>query len=323
MTKTSVYSLLVAAIAVGGALFYRQQVFQQNSPPSTVRVAFITGGAGPYWELTTLGAKEAAEKYDCELTIEMPEQEESLDEQMKLIAAIETDELDGLALSPLDAEGQTQLINRLQQKIHVATYDSDAPLSTRRIHIGTSNYGAGKLCAQLVGEAIPEGGKVLVLLANLAKENMVDRKMGFEDAIKTSQDGESDPPQLEVVDYKTDSGSTETIIANINNALEEHPDLKCIVGMNAMHANLILSVLKDAEKIGDVKIVAFDEEKETLNGIEVGHVYATVAQDPYKYGYEAVRMLSSLCRNGSSEVPIVGGGTIYIAGRSNPKGRLE
>lgn len=52
-----------------------------------------------------------------------------------------------------------------------------------------------------------------------------------------------------------------------------------------------------------VKLVAFDEDEQTLQGIKDGHIHATVVQNPYLFGYESVRMLQHLARYGSLPKP--------------------
>lgn len=181
-------------------------------------------------------------------------------------------------------------------------------------------------CVQLTSKAIPEGGKILILLANLTKKNLIDRKAGFEEAIRAISANDSEDaktPDLVVTDYLVDKGDTELTKQNIRDTLKDHPDLACIVGMNAQHGPIILDVLRDNEKLGEVKVVAFDEAPATLDGIETGHIYATIAQDPYRYGFETVRILATLCRGEGSEVPIVGGGTVYVNAEAISKENLS
>ena len=53
----------------------------------------------------------------------------------------------------------------------------------------------------------------------------------------------------------------------------------------------ILSGLRNAGKLGKVKVVAFDEERDTIAGVQNGTVHAAVAQDPYQFGYQRVLLL--------------------------------
>src|SRR5688572_1512601 len=56
-------------------------------------------------------------------------------------------------------------------------------------------------------------------------------------------------------------------------------------------------------KIDKVKIVAFDEEDETLSGIKEGAIYATVVQQPFEFGYRSMEMMSKILNGDRSQVP--------------------
>jgi ribose transport system substrate-binding protein len=297
-------------------------VFREPAPLPATKVAFITGGSGAYWQLTVNGAKAAAKEHRVDLKVEMPTASESLEQQMNILADRELADVEGIAISPIDAEQQTHSINKLiDREKKVVTFDSDAPLSNRQSYIGTNNFAAGRTCARVVNEALPEGGKILVLVANLTKDNMLDRKGGFHERIMQHADDveEGQPLKFEVVGYLVDNGDSDVCAKNIRDSVAQHSDLACIVGMNARHGPILLEVLEELGKLGQIKLVTFDYADETLDGIEAGHIYATVAQDPYMYGYEAVAILAQLCRGDETSVPIVGKGSTYVG--AEPIGR--
>jgi ribose transport system substrate-binding protein len=305
----------IALVALAGAFAYRGSVFREPPVLSTPRIAFVTGGAGPFWQLTIDGAKSAANDCHVTLQIESPTGDENLDQQISILSHLDLAHLDGVALSPLDAEGQTHLINRIVRDKKVVTFDSDAPLSDRQSYIGTSNIAAGTLCARMVRQALPDGGKIVVLLSNLTKDNLKDRQSGFQEGLgQSSAAAGADRPasSYEIVSYLLDNGDDEKCAANIREAIAKHADLSCIVGMNAHHGPVLLKVLKESGKLGKIKLITFDDEEETLRGVEDGDIFATIAQDPYKYGYEAVNTLASLCRGGGNALPVVGSGSVYI-----------
>ncbi len=306
---------LVAILCVAG-FAYRNSVYRKPAPPPAPRIVFVTGGSGPYWQSTVEGAKLAAKKNNVDLQVKMPTDDESVEQQMVILGEINTADVDGIALSPLDAEGQTGLINQLVSRDKkVVTFDSDAPLSSRQCHVGTSNFVAGRICAQMVNKAIPDGGKIVVLLVNLTKENTLDRKAGFQERINQLADDvpEGSPLKFEVVGYRVDNGNAKECEKNVRDVLTEHPDLAAIVGMNASHGPILLAVLKDLDKLGAVKLVTFDDAEETLKGVEDGHIFATMAQDPFRFGYESVATLATLCVGDETSVPIVGRGSTYMS----------
>ena len=67
-----------------------------------------------------------------------------------------------------------------------------------------------------------------------------------------------------------------------------------MVGLFEYNPPLILEVLDQAGKIGQIKVVGFDENDRTLQGIKDGHVEGTIAQDPYMYGYKSIEYLYKL-----------------------------
>ena len=323
---------IAAALGLIMAIWYRGQVYSEPPVPESSTVVFVTGGSGPFWQITANGAKAAAKELNVDLKVEMPS-DESVAEQVEILSRLKSVDPDGIAISPLDAERQTSIINQLTAETNVITFDADAPLSQRQCYVGTSNYAAGGLCAQLVHEAIPDGGKVAVLLANETKSNLIDRKLGFEDSIhqpaEAAEGEESDEAEemyrekYPVIGYLVDEGDSEKTAQNIREALSEHPDLACFVAMNARHGPILLEVLEEESKLGEVKLITFDERDEVLQGIADGNVFATIAQDPYQYGYEAVRMLSSLHKGESALIPIVGKGSILIAAEAIRQDSLD
>ena len=292
MSSQQKWLLALAAVAIVAAGWFRLQT-TSTPPPRRVNVAIVTGGSGPYWQLVASGARAAAEKDNVNLSVKLPEADENVVQQTKLLEELRDHEFEGVAVSPLDAEGQTPLIDELAKKAHVVTFDSDAPKSKRSSYMGTVNTTAGRLAAELVQGAVPQGGQVVVVLANLTKNNMVERKEGFEARLaKMKTEGTGD---YEVVDWIIDEGDSARCQELVAAALDKYADLACVIGMNAQHGAILLDVLKAKDKLGKVAIVAFDEQEETLKGIEDGAIFGAVVQDPYRYGFDSVRVLASYC----------------------------
>jgi ribose transport system substrate-binding protein len=124
---------------------------------------------------------------------------------------------------------------------------------------------------------------------------------------------EGSPLKYEVVGYKTDNGNAKECEKNIRDFVTEYPDLAALVGMNASHGPILITVLKDLDKLGQIKLVTFDDAEETLKGVEDGHIYATLAQDPFRFGYESVATLATLCVGDETSLPIVGRGSTYMS----------
>jgi ribose transport system substrate-binding protein len=79
-----------------------------------------------------------------------------------------------------------------------------------------------------------------------------------------------------------------------------------MVGLFAYNPPIILEALGRMNQLGKVKVVAFDEADETLEGVTAGHVHGTVVQNPYEYGYQSIKLLKSIASGDQSVIPASG-----------------
>lgn len=295
--KSNPTLMVVLAVAAIAIFWYRSKVYQ---PPQTIarpKLVVLTGGDGPYWQLMVDGARKAAADVDADVELLMPPGDDDFAKQNVMLTSLKPDGINGVAISPLDADKQTRFINTLSEGAIVVTVDSDAPLSDRACYVGASNYAAGKKCAQQIEEAVPGGGRVVVCMANQTKDNLIERRRGIEEYFAELSEVDGDESaQYEVVEWLTDDGDRKRCREQLIEFLNEHDDIDCVVGLNAFHGGEMVAAVKELGRADRVKIVAFDTEQATLDGVASGAIYATIAQDPYQYGYASVRQLADLCR---------------------------
>jgi ribose transport system substrate-binding protein len=275
---------------------------------------FLAGGSDPYWQLCIAGAKALVAERGANLDVRTPngEGEEGLKEQLVWLTAIEAGQYDGLAIGPIDPARQTTLINAAAEKLPVVTVDSDAPQSRRMFFIGSSNVEAGVIAANMVKAALPEGGKVAVLLASEAKTNAVERKQGLQETLSraaddTEEEGAVDSATYVLVGFYMDQGNFDTCRDNVVKACKEHEDLAAIVGTFGYHGPIVLEALRDVERGEEIKIIAFDEDERTLAAVDDGRVFATIVQDPFMFGAEAVEMLENVRNGRFLSLPVANG----------------
>ena len=91
--------------------------------------------------------------------------------------------------------------------------------------------------------------------------------------------------------------------ANVADTLVKYADIAGLVGLWEYNGPAIYNAVKDAGKLGQVKIVCFDEADDTLNGIKSGGIYATVVQQPYEFGYQSIKLMAQVLRGDRSGIP--------------------
>jgi ABC-type sugar transport system substrate-binding protein len=101
-----------------------------------------------------------------------------------------------------------------------------------------------------------------------------------------------------------DSGPTGEVIAQVAQAIKQHPNVKCLVGLNTSSAAKLLAALGQLNKVGQIQVVGFDAARETLDGIAAGSVVATVVQDQFGCGFNVVRILAEKAQGNRSGLPM-------------------
>ena len=259
------------------------------------KLAFVTNNASDFWTIARKGTEKAVKDIpNIEVEFRIPS-DGTAAEQQRVIDDLLAKGIQGIAISPVDPKNQTQMLNKAASQTLVVTQDSDAPASNRVCYIGTDNVEAGRQAGQLVKEALPNGGKIMVFVGVLDAANAQQRYQGLKEALAGSN--------VTIIDVRTDNADLVRAKANAADSLVNNPDLAGMVGLWAYNGPQILSAVKEANKTDKVKIVAFDEQDETLSGIKDGSIYATVVQQPFEFGYRSMELMSKILNGDKSGVP--------------------
>jgi len=259
------------------------------------KLAFVTNNASDFWTIARKGVEQADKELpNVEVEFRIPA-DGTAAEQRRIVDDLLAKGIAGIAISPVDPDNQTQLINDTAKQALVVTQDSDAPQSARAFYIGTDNHAAGRQAGDLIKEALPQGGKIMIFVGKIDARNAQERYQGIKDALQGSK--------VEIIDVRTDDTDRIRAKSNASDTLVKYSDVAALVGLWSYNGPAILNAVTDAGKVGQVKIVCFDEEDETLAGIKSGAIQATVVQQPYEFGYQSVQMMSKFLGGDKSGIP--------------------
>ncbi len=132
-------------------------------------------------------------------------------------------------------------------------------------------------------------------LTPLQSVNAQDRFEGLKEALQGSK--------VEIIDLMTDDANQSRARENAYQTLKKYPDIAGMVGLWSYNGPAILQALRPEGALGKVKIVCFDEDKETLAAIKDGTIFGTVVQQPFEYGYQAVQAAGKILRGDRSVIP--------------------
>jgi ribose transport system substrate-binding protein len=260
-----------------------------------LKLAFVTNNNSDFWTI----ARKGMEKADNELGDVSAEFRINSDgtaaEQKRIVDDLLTRGVNGIAISPVDPANQTSLINDAAKKALIFTQDSDAPDSERSCYVGTDNVAAGRQAGVLIRDVLPGGGKIMLFVGKLDARNAQERIQGIKEVLKDTK--------VEIIDVRTDDADSARAKSNAADTIVKYSDVKALVGLWSYNGPAILSAVKDAKKVGQIKIVTFDEAEDTLAGIREGAIHGTVVQQPFEFGYQAIKLLAQALKGDRSFIP--------------------
>lgn len=270
-----------------------------SAPPGApssepLRLAFVPNNVSAFWTIAEKGTRKAAEELGLEIEFRPPA-DGSIAEQQRILESLANSGVQGISVSPIDPANQTDFLNKIADQVPLLCHDSDAPESKRLAYVGTRNYEAGREAGKLIKEALPSGGKIMLFVGTLDAQNAQDRKKGIEDEIAGTA--------IEIIDTRTDQVDTVRARSNAEDALTTHADLNCLVGLWSYNGPALAAAVSAAGKVGQVNVVCFDEDEETLQAVKDGVIHGTVVQRPFEMGYQSMKLLAAIARGDSSAIP--------------------
>ena len=280
-----------------------------SSPP---KLAFVTNGIANFWKIAETGAMQAGLDLNCDVEVKMPPSEGGrAANQKRMLQQLISKGVQGIAVSPVDPANQTDILNEVGNHARLITHDSDAPDTNRLLYIGMSNYDAGRMAGELVKEAIPDGGNIVIFIGSLEQHNAKLRRQGVIDEVlgRSHDPDRYDQPGAEIREGKYVILATRVDDFNDTRkkelpeqALAKFEKIDCMVGLFEYNPPFIFDALESAGKLGTIQVVGFDENERTLEEIKHGNCVGTVVQNPYMYGYKSIEVLSRLARGDESDL---------------------
>jgi ribose transport system substrate-binding protein len=284
------YAVTFAALLAAGLMLGSAAQAQEKK-----QLAFVVNGASDFWKAAEAGvAKAQAELPDFELSLKYPEQAAAAIQQ-RLMDDLVAAGTDGIMVSAIDPGTSTEALNRIGSQIPLFTTDSDAPNTNPVASIGSSNVLAGQQAGEAAVKALPDGGKCMGYVGLLGADNAKERIQGFKEAIEGHN--------IELGDVRGDDIDFARAKKNVEDTLVGNPEIDCMVGFYSYNPPNIYAALKDAGRLGDITVIAFDGDPITLGAVKEGTFAATIVQQPFEWAYQGMKLMAAYLKGDKSGIP--------------------
>ena len=235
-----------------------------------------------YWGYVKAGCDAAAKDLGIKVNVVGPGAESEIEQQVSMIEQQIGAGCDAIIVAPNDAGAAANALQAaLDQGIPVLSVDTDVGIEGQTTFVGTSNVDAAKEGGLWAAEQAGEGANAVIIYGQEGDNTSNMRREGYEAACEEAG--------VTVLDALSGQNTTDGATKTMEDLLNAYPDqIDIVLCHNDDTAIGAMNACKSAG-VSDMIIVGFDGNQSAVDLILAGEmVKATVAQQPYEMGYQAV-----------------------------------
>jgi ribose transport system substrate-binding protein len=251
-----------------------------------VRVAVVLAALdNPFYIAQKEGIEEEAAKHpEADVSVSAGRERTASDEVIGLIEDAIAKDVDAIAVNGSDDKPLLPVLQRvIDAKIPLVLFDAPADELKGKYatYIGTDNEAGGRGAGEWLKTAMPDGGKVGLLLCVAGHPVTVARVKGFEEGLK----GGGPFKIVSRVDAECDRDKGRKAMEDMITA---HPDLDAVFSTSDGQSMGAVEALKAAHK--DLTFVSFDAQPEAVDAIKAGNIIdASSGWSARTLGAEAIK----------------------------------
>ncbi|MBV9391177.1 MAG: sugar ABC transporter substrate-binding protein [Verrucomicrobia bacterium] len=269
------------------------------------RVALIMKSlANEFFQTMEKGAREYQGEHsgDFDLISNGIKNETDVAKQIDLVEQMVAQRVDAIVIAPADSKSLIPackkahdagiLVININNKFDAATM---ADQKVKFPFVGPDNRKGARLVGDYLAKQVAPQSKVAILEGIPGAYNAIQRKLGFEDAIKEAK---LDLVSSQSAEWETDKANQVT-----SGIITQHPDLNALMAANDNMALGAVSALKSAGKLKAVKVVGFDNISAVQQLIRQGEIVATADQHADKLAVFGIQYALEGLKNKSADLP--------------------
>jgi ribose transport system substrate-binding protein len=254
-----------------------------------VAIVFPGTPAQAYYFDVVCGAREEGKRLGFDvLKPQGPKQSFDVAGQAQIVQAVLAAKPDALLYDPADGKaGGIGIKAAVAKGLPVVAIDTQLNDPSLYITFSASDQTAGgKMGGDLLAKQVGAAGKVAVMGILPDNPITVGRVRGMKEAL-------ANYPNVQIVSTLYPEPDVNKNAAQASALLTKYPDLKGIYVTNNISMSGLASALRQAHKVGKVKVVTWDAQPETVKMIRDGIITGTVGQYPRIVGRQAIQQLAN------------------------------
>lgn len=206
----------------------------------------------------------------------------SADELLKILSEL-PDDTKQLIITPIsDKRVEEKVQSLINSGVKVILLSNTLKNVKGAIYVGCDYFKSGMTAGRLIGLISGGRAKLFLVTGTAGHKGHAERVEGIKKLIKNEY------PDIKLLGITENYDDDDLAYSSMKNVLEEYKKID-FVYITAGGVNGALRALR--EHGGSIKVCTFDDTPVVKEALKTGSVLATISQQPFEQGYQAVKVL--------------------------------
>lgn len=267
--------------------------------------------AHPVWDVARKGFEDAAKTYGFNGQYVGPQGIDPAEMVNQIEIAI-AQKVDGIISMPIAPEAMRPAFKKAEEAgIPVVFVGAEDPQSNPLAFVGTNEVNLGKMG----GEAIIKkfDGKpirAIVMMSTLDSSFAIKARDGYLDALKNY-------PDFKAVSVEFCNSDMAIAMQKFEAAFQAYPEINLVIGVCGESGPAAAKVIKEMKLQDKIVNCAIDDVQETLDMVQKGEIWGTMAQNFYKMGNLSSKILIDFIKDGKKPANVTNDSGSMFVDQSN------
>lgn len=285
MRKLSVVAALAASLALS-------MVAPSTSQAEGTIPVIVKNTSTYYWRVLLAGARKAGKELNIAVPELGPQNDTDITGQIAILESAAANNPLAIVIAASQFEALGKPIDEAAGKTKVIGVDSGANSKSYASFVTTDNVAGGRAAGEALAKAIEKTygkaeGEVMLITSVPGAGSLDQRAKGFKEVLAEKY------PGITIVADKVADGQITTGLNMMNDVILAKPNLRGAFASSEEMALGVSQAVAENKMEDKIKVVAFDSNDQLVKRLADGVVTALIVQDPFRMGYESVKIAHS------------------------------
>ena len=288
---------LVGVVAIAAGVAFGSHAAAQTKPTVPVIVKDMTS---PYWQAVLAGARKAGQDLGVNVVELGAQSENDVSGQISILETAVASNPAAIVIAPTQLAALGKPIDEAARKTKIIGIGSAADTKAMTSLLATDNVNAGHIAADALAVAITRSyadteGEVVMITAVPGVPSLDQRAKGFRETVAAKYGA------LAITADKAADGKPETVLNMMRDLIASTTDLRGVFVSDPVMTQVVSQAVADKNTNDKINIVGFGSDEKLVKFLRDDVIAGLVVEDPFRMGYEGVRV--ALAASKGEQVP--------------------